>query len=210
MKHIVVFLIFSFSHFLSLHCENVFSVFTSAPDSIFPLLTEKSRRDMLDFYNNHMEAKVRNRFNDYARLDTLTDSYLRLTLSKSSTAELKLLRTADSVDVVCLIQTASGPVRDSRVTFYNTAWQRLYWLELPQPATRDFFAQSPDSVARAMDFAQRSVDDLRLVEVTASPSEPVFTLVLSVDELSRDEKKLARRFLRPLRYRWTGNEFALE
>jgi len=190
--------------------SSISDVFTSMPDSIFPLLTERNRHDMVDFYQNHMEAKVRNRFNDYARLDTLTQSYLRLTLSKSSTAEMKLLETSDSVTVICLIQTLVAPGRDSRVAFYNTQWQRLYWLELPVPATADFFAASPDSVAHDVDFAQRSLDDLRLVEVTVSPSEPLFTLTLSVDELAEDEKKLSRRYLRPLRYRWTGNEFAPE
>ena len=82
MKRIAFLLIFSFSHFLIF--AQMSDVFTSMPDTIFPLLTERNRHDMVDFYQNKMEAKVRNRFNDYARLDTLTQTYLRLTLSKST------------------------------------------------------------------------------------------------------------------------------
>lgn len=195
---------------MALHSQSASELFVSMPDSLFPLLTEKNRNDMVDFYNNHMEAKVRNILDDYARLDTLTDSYLRLTLTKSSTAEMKLLETDDSMQVIVLIQTALGPARDSRVRFFNAQWQRLYWLELPAPQTPDFFSASPDSVAREMDFAQRSVDDMRLVEVTASPSEPLLTLNVAVDELAEEEKKVARRYVRPLRYRWTGSEFLRE
>lgn len=211
MKRILFFLFFILhSSLFTLHSEVISSVFTTMPDSLLPLLTERNRHDMLDFYNNHMEAKVRNRFNDYARLDTLTDTYLRLTLSKSSTVEMKLLQTSDSVSIICLIHTLRTPACDSRVEFYNAQWQRQFWMELPVLRTDDFFTASPDSVAREMDYVQRSIDDLRLVELTASPSEPLFTLTLSVDQLAEDEKKLARRYLRSLRYRWTGDTFTLE
>ena len=183
------------------------SLFTSMPDSLLPLLTERNRHDMVDFYHNHIEAKVRNRLNDYARLDTLTDDYLRLTLSRFSTLEMKLLQTTDSLPFVCLVRTIAAPARESHVEFYDTLWHRLYGLELPVPATRDYFSAVPDSLSYNMDFAQRSIDDLRLVQVTLSPSAPVVTFHLSTDELDEDEKRLARRFVRTLRYRWTGSDF---
>lgn len=210
MKKLVVFLIFAFTQCIYVHCESITNVFMAMPDSLFPLLTEKNRHDMIDFYNNHMEAKVRNQLNDYARLDTLTDSYIHLTLSKASTAEMKLLQTDDSMQVVALIQTVSAPAKDSRIRFFNTQWQQLYWLELPTASVHDFFAQPADSVAREMDFAQRSVDDIRLIEVAVSPSEPLFTLSIALDELEAEEKKLAHRYVRSLRYRWTGTEFIRE
>ena len=198
----------------TLHCpssiirgENVADLFTAMPDSIFPLLTEKNRHDMVDFFHNHMQAKVRNRLNDYVVLDTLTDDYLHVTLSKSSTAELKCMQASDSTVVIALVQTLAAPVRDSQVEFYDGHWQRLPQLKMPVPATRDFFTEFPDSVARDMDFAQRSIDDLRLLEIKAEPDADIFTLTLSCQELMEDEKKVATRYVRSLRYRWTGREF---
>ncbi|MBO4613176.1 MAG: DUF3256 family protein [Bacteroidaceae bacterium] len=209
MKRIILILIFSFSHFLTF-AQPMSEVFTVMPDSILPLLTQKNRRDMVDFYNNYMEAKVRNRLNDYVQLDTLTPDYLRLRLSTVSMAEMKLLQTEDSLQVICLIQSITSPVRDSRITFYDKNWQRLNWVEMPKPETADFFSPAPDSVATDLTFAQRSIDDLRFVEVKADPCEPVFILTLTDSELNIDEKKLARRFLRSLRYRWTGSGFVKE
>lgn len=177
------------------------------PDSIFELLTQKNRRDMVDFYNNHMEAKVRNRLNDYVKLDTLTDDYLHLTLSASSSAEMKLLETDDSVTIVALIRSITTPVADSRIEFYNTEWQQLHWLDFPTPSTAQYFSDVPSEAADSLTMAQRAIDELRFVAITADPSEPEFTLTLSVAELEREQKKLARRFLRPLRYRWTGSTF---
>ena len=222
MKRILVLgILFSLltSHFSPLNAEGIADVFTTMPDSIFPLLTARNRHDMVDFYRNKMEAKVRNRLNDYARLDTLTNQYLHLTLSQSSEATMRLLPTADSTSIICLVQTVTTPIRDSQVRFYDSQWRQLSSVNLPTPATADFFSNQPllpaeedgedtDSLPLpTREGLQRSIDDLRLVEVTVSPDEPVFTLTLSVDELAQDEKKVARRYIIPVRYRWTGSRF---
>lgn len=204
---VLIFVIFIVNYPLSIaHSEHIADVFTSMPDSILPLLTGKSRKDMVDFYNNKMEAKVRNRFGDYAQLDTLCEQYLRLTLTEASTVEMRLLEAGDSTTLVCLIQTVAAPVRDSRVRFFDSTWRLQHWVELPVPSTADFFDGQGDS----LQLVQRSIDDLRLVEVTASPVEPVLTFTLSVQELDREKKKLASRHLHALRYRWTGGEFVRE
>lgn len=210
MKKLLILSLIINCQFSIVHCENISDVFTSMPDSIFPLLTAKNRHDMVDFYENKMEAKVRNRLGDYALLDTLADGYLKLTPSKASTVEMKLMTTDDSVTVVCLIHTVKAPVKDSSVKFYDNEWRRLYWLELPMVNTADFFDEVPDSVAQEMVFVQRSIDDLRLVAVSVSPEEPVFTMQLAVDELAEEEKKIAGRHLIAVRYRWTGKEFVKE
>ena len=214
------------SHFSPSNAEGISDVFTSMPDSIYPLLTAKNRRDMVDFYNNKMEAKVRNRLNDYARLDTLTSQYLRLTPSPSSELVMRLLETSDGTTMVCLVQTVTKPIRDSRVKFFDSQWQQLTSVNLPIPETSAFFNENPlpptggDGEGLEVDDSaplstweelgeslQRSIDDLRLVDIAVSPDEPIFTLTLSVDELAQDEKKVARRHVIPVRYRWTGNSF---
>ena len=206
-RRIILLAIILHASLSTLQAQTISALFTAMPDSILPLLTERNRHDMVDFYRNHMEAKVRNRLSDYALLDTLTDDYLRLTLSRVSTLEMKLLQTADSLPFVCLVRTLAAPARASHVEFYDSLWHRIHWLELSMPATRDYFPSIPDSVASQIDFAQRSIDDLRLVEVTLSPFAPVVTFHLSTDELDEDEKRLARRHIHALRYRWTGSDF---
>ena len=226
--HLLTFILIIVNCPLSIaHCENISDVFTSMPDSIYPLLTAKNRKDMVDFYNNKMEAKVRNRLNDYARLDTLTNQYLHLTPSPSSEVVMRLLETSDSTMLICLVQTVTKPIRDSRVKFYDSQWRQLSSVSLPTPATADFFSKQPlpptggdgggleeaeDSVSLPTregvgESLQRSIDDLRLVDIAVSPDEPVFTLTLSVDELAQDEKKVARKYVVPVRYRWTGISF---
>lgn len=217
------------SSLFTLHSQSLSDVFTSMPDSIYPLLTAKNRKDMVDFYNNKMEAKVRNRLNDYARLDTLTNQYLHLTPSPSSEVVMRLLETSDSTMLICLVQTVTKPIRDSRVKFYDSQWRQLTSMILPTPATADFFSNQPlppmeedeedtDSAPlpdregqgeSLLMQAQRSIDDLRLVEVIVSPDEPVLELRLSTDELDKELKKVAGRHVHAIRYRWTGTDFVL-
>ena len=187
-------------------------VFAAMPDSLMPLLSAKARRDMLDFLDHRIAPKALNRFGEYTVIDTLTDEYLRLSLGGRSTMQLRLLDTVDSTTVFCLIHSVGRSLRDSRVAFYDEAFHRLNWLELPRPASARFF---PDDVSAGLDpteertlgFICRALDVVHCIEVSAAPSDPLFTLTLSLRPLSEEERPLAMRLLRTVGYRWTGSGF---
>ncbi len=177
-------------------------IFAAAPDSIFPLLTKNNRLDCIDFVENKMTARVRNRLGDVAELRTLTDSYLLLQVSAHSTAEMRLL----SDSLFCLIYTYQGPAPDSRVRFFDTTWKPLS-VDCPQPRVEEFFASVPDSLQREVGFVQQSLAALRLVRIQASADEPVLTFSLQTSELEKKEREVAQRFVQPLRFRWDGAKF---
>ena len=219
MKKLFLLILLSVS-LLPLAAQTAREVLISMPDSLMPLLPVKSRHDMLDFLDNKMEAKVRNRLNDYVCLDTLTEDYFRLSLSEAAETEMRILRTEDSLSVICLVHTVGTSIRDSRAAFYDNKWHLLHWLKLPNPSTEDFFSMEKnefDSLSvssnivatdtRDWEWMQRSINDLRFVEITIAPDAPVFTFTLSLEPLAEEEKKLALRYVRPLQYRWTGNDF---
>ncbi len=185
-------------------------LFTSMPDSIMPLLTERSRRDMLDFLSNGMDARVHNQLGDEVTLKTLTDSYLLVETSAKSHVEMKLLFTRDSIGILALVRTVEGPAADSHVEFFDTEWHRLPWMEWPRPMVEEFFSPAPDSIAEDVHYAQLSLADLCLTEVSVSPDEPVFKMTLSTDDLEEKEKDAAKLLVHPLWYRWDGEAFRKE
>jgi len=199
MKRNLLLLFLFFLQFSSLHAQQMSDLFVALPDSILPLLTERNRRDMVDFLANKMEARLRNRMDEYAKLDTLTDDYLHLTLSESSMVEMKRLVAADTTSLICLIRTVGNPHRDSQVEFYDTLWHRLPWLSMPRPEAAAF-------VSGDVPFVVRALADLPLIEVSASPDSPYFTQKISLFPLSSDDRKVAEGHIHPLRYRWNGNE----
>ncbi len=181
--------------------------FATMPDTVLPLLSSNNRRDMVDFLSNGMEARVRNLLNEESTLRIVTETYLLLEMSCCSRVEMKMLQTADSVNIVALVRTVMGFSADSYVEFYDSEWHQLEWLTFPQPDISDFFSHVPDSVFSLVRQAQHSLADLRFTEVRPSPDEPVFQITLSVNELEQKERDAASPLVHPLSYLWDGETF---
>lgn len=177
-------------------------VFATAPDSIFPLLTTNNRLDCIDLIENNMKATVKNKLEQKAEMTALTDSYLQIKPSEKSVVEIKMLN--DSV--FCLINTCLGPAPDSRISFFTHDW-KPYKTTFPMPHATDFWTSVPDSLARDASFAQRSLEDLLLIQISADKENTELTLTIQTSELSGKEKEIAQKYVQPLRYRWTGKSF---
>ena len=177
-------------------------VFTTAPDSIFPLLTTNNRLDCIDLIENNMKATVKNKLEQKAEMTALTDSYLQIKPSERSVVEIKMLN--DSV--FCLINTCLGPAPDSRISFFTRDW-KPYAMTFPTPHASDFWKSVPDSLARDASFAQRSLEGLLLIQISADKENTELTLTIQTSELSGKEKEIAQKYVQPLRYRWNGKGF---
>ena len=177
-------------------------VFATAPDSIFPLLTTNNRLDCIDLIENNMKATVKNKLEQKAEMTALTDSYLQIKPSEKSVVEIKMLN--DSV--FCLINTCLGPAPDSRISFFTHDW-KPYKTTFPMPHATDFWKSVPDSLAREANFAQRSLEDLLLIQISADKENTELTLTIQTSELSGKEKEIAQKYVQPLRYRWNGKGF---
>ena len=177
-------------------------VFAAAPDSIFPLLTTNNRLDCIDLIENNMKATVKNKLEQKAEMTTLTDSYLQIKPIERSVVEIKMLN--DSV--FCLINTCLGLAPDSRISFFTHDW-KPYKTTFPMPHATDFWTSVPDSLARDADFAQRSQEDLLLIQISAYKESTELTLTIQTSELSGKEKEIAQKYVKPLRYKWNGKDF---
>ena len=63
-------------------------VFAQLPETILPLLTKNNRLDCIDFIENNMEARVKNKFDEQVILEALTDDYLRIQVSANLSVEI--------------------------------------------------------------------------------------------------------------------------
>lgn len=193
-----------FSFALLVHL-NVFSqtkmrdIFSAAPDSIFPLLTENNRLDCIDFIENSMEARVKNRLEGNSELKSLTSDYLYMQVTAKSTVEMRLL----SDSLFCLIQTYYGPAADSHIRFYDTLWNPVE-LEFSIPSVEEFWKPVPESLKQEVAFVQRSLQDLFLLQISVSKEKNEFTFTLQTSELPTEEKEIAQQYVQPLIYKWNG------
>ena len=203
MKRIILLSLLGQMMCLSMYSQvRMRDIFASAPDSVFPLLTRNNRLDCIDFIENKMPARVKNRLDNVVELLKLGDAYLQLRTSERSIVEMRLL----SDSLMCLIHTYMGPAADSRVSFYDTAWKPVA-TELPCPTVGDYWQAVPDSLAREADSARRALADLTLTHIKASEAEPTLTFTLQTSELEKKEREVAQHYVQPLVYRWDGKSF---
>ena len=124
-------------------------LFASEPGNIFPLLTRTNRLDMIDYYNSGQQVAVPNNLAGESRLLEMDSVYLKVQTSGNREVEMRL-RTAGKDTVITVIETVMTPVPDSRLTQWNSHWQRY---------TSDRLFSMPgidDFIVRKMPFELRA------------------------------------------------------
>lgn len=179
-------------------------IFAAAPDSVFPLLTQNNRLDCLDFMENNMPAKVKNRLNKYSEMTSLTSDYLRIQMSEHSTIQMRVL---NDEGLFCLIRTYLGPTTDSHMEFFDAQWCPIQGgLELPN--IKEFWQDVPDSLAQTAQYVQMSQTDLPLMQMEVNQEgEPTLTISLQSSELADEDQTIACQYTHPIVYRWKENHW---
>lgn len=192
---------------LTADAQRMRDVFADMPDSLLPVLTRNNRLDCIDFIENKMEARVRNRMDGYSELKTLTDDFLDMRLTTSSRLQMKLLPVRDTVNYICTVHTYEGPLSESTVRLYTSAWRPVATAGVvPVPGLADFW-QAPDSISATASKALQRVMDLKLVEARLLQEGPVLELTVSADDVEKEKRSRVAACLHPLYYRWDGKTF---
>ncbi len=182
-------------------------VFATMPDSILKVMTKNNRLDCIDFIENDMEAKVRNRFDGYTVLKALTTDYLDLQLTPSTRVEMKLLPVTDSLNYICVVHTYSGPAEESTVVLYNEEWKALpkhKWI--PQPLYADFWMEN-DSIDAAEVARLQHLQDMRFVKASLCANCHELVYELQPGEVEKKEAAKMQHVLRAVAYEWRDGQF---
>ena len=201
MKKILLFSAFLFAAVSSVAQVRMRDVFAQLPDSILPLMTRNNRLDCIDFIENGMEARVKNKFNDQVVLEALTEDFLLIRTSESSTVEMKLMPLGSDT-LICVNRTYLGPTEDSEVKLYNTNWCFVRNVQRPEVSE---FLKTVDSIrpwtpemADTMDMICGDTTYLPLIKASLSAESSEIQWVLQSNEFSKEIKKVADRYLQPV------------
>lgn len=183
------------------------SLFADMPDSILEIMTKNNRLDCIDFIENNRTAKVRNRFDGYSTLDSLTADYLSLQLTASCRIEMKLLPYPDTLGCICMARTYAGPVQETVLSFYSCDWTPLPLESMISLPDYNDFCLKNDSANADETARLQHLQDMRFVKASLSPDAPVLTFELQPGEAASDELPAYERALRPLSYVWNSSKF---
>jgi hypothetical protein len=190
---------------LSLQAVSLKSFFFNMPDDVLPTLSQSARKDLVDYFENKQTAAVPSLFNSSIILSAFSDDYLRLETSSVSSIQIKKLPLEDGA-VFLLINTALGPLPDSRLRLYTENWKPIPGFSLPELKPRLFL----DSARLSAEQMIRFDGICRLfVRMDADPSAPVIHLKAFItddvpEELLAPFKDL---FTDSLTLTWNGRGF---
>ncbi len=234
MNKRLLFFIFQSSFFISCATAQPLmrDVFAAIPDSVLPMVTKNNRLDCIDFIENNMQARVRNKVDSYVTLEALTADYARFRTSDVSFMEMKLLPLgnvpSDSTGsgfVLCVVTTVESGEADTerRIADSNIRILNADWSSLPADSKvnvtsiiqqRDgdaFFAAAPaDSLRDTAAEARRSLSSFHPVLMTLAPEDVTLTLTMQPGYLATEERKAIKDCLRPVTMRWNGRNFVAE
>ncbi len=190
-------------------CSWAFSVadcFKSVPQSVFPLLDQTARLDLVDLFNSRLTAKTQNVYGGEAVLHELTADYLRLDCTEVSSWQLRLLPLAGDT-LILSVHTLDAQGKASDVKLYNRHWAELK-TPLPHPSASAFVKKEcPLSYLRQQELLP--VVASLPIQATASPSALTLTFTLSTEALPLETADDVRSMLHALTYEWQQGKFTL-
>ena len=204
-KSIYIFLLFVCATVQGVVAQDMRSLFLSAGDEIFPLLTKNNRADCVDYIDAGMEARVTNRLDGTSVLKRLTGDYMYMETSASSWVEARLLPFGGDT-LICMVKGVKAEAADSRLHFYDRSWNALCGDSLiMEPAIDDFFL-SADSAAR-----YSAMCDIYLVRYSLAADGGILTAGYTMlDYMNEEDAATVAPLLRVLTYRWNGKRFVRE
>ena len=106
--------------------SGVSKLFVEENGELFNSITISTRYELI---NNYGRADKTDIFNDLrteeSKIIVLEEEYMKIATSSMQTVELKLLHKSKRDTVIAVIETVATPYKDSRLTFYDTKWQKL-------------------------------------------------------------------------------------
>lgn len=189
----------------SVRAQNVRQMWTAMPDSLCRYLNRNLRLELVELKEMGVKAEVKNLLEGNSQLDTLTADYLRVRPSKAMTMELRRLPAAKD-SVYCLLTTWQGPAAYSVVDIYNSRWQRLSSQSFDKLLPPDFM-HKPDTMTTARYEELLLVPDPCLVKASLSPKDNSLSLSLSLDLITKEERKEVEALLSERTLMWDGKKF---
>lgn len=180
--------------------------FASAPRQVFPMLTDLTRLDMIDYYASGTHTASRNLLEGESRIEEMSPMQMKIKMSDVSTYTITILP-AGRDSVIAVTADILTPVSDGYLTLYNRDWERLDERRFQPPHLREWLRPS----------ARKAMDDIEnlipFVPATYSidPATGTLTLTQNVAGLiPAEEYGKVEAYLRPsLSYRWNGTKMSL-
>lgn len=194
----------------SMKARTIKDIFLSEPGYLMPLMSKNTKMDMVDYLNVGQMAEVNNALGKGSHFNKVTDNYMSVHISNSSTVELLLMPVSKRDTIVVAVTTFTLPAKDSRIEFFTTDWKRYVRTEsfMKEPTMKDFVSipkgdkTKKETVLAAIDFP--------VIQYHINPDNNTIIATHSLKEyMSKDDyEKIAPYLRESLEYKFKNGVFS--
>lgn len=207
MKLKYFFLLFFLLVVSMVQAQKMRDVFAEMPDDVLRVMTKNNRLDCIDFIENNMTDKVRNRLEGFSELKRLTSDYLDLSLTERTRVEMKLLPIADSLNIIAVVKTFSGPMKMSTLTLYDAEWKRLPekdYITFPQ---YEAYWVLNDTLGHDEVKRLQSLQDMHFITMSLEETSCRLVFELHPGDVEKEDTEQMKKVLQPIVFVWDGKKF---
>ena len=188
--------------------EPAAQLFVSMPDSLVPSIEVNRRKDLIDLFHAGQQAQVTTKLGGTARMTQLQENLVVLSLSQQSQMLLHNYTTGSGDTLVALVNTVYAPAGDSRIRFFDGAWQELPASKYIRPLTKEAFFLVPDSLTKEECKELMRPVDICLVEYTFDTDGSICARQSWEKYLDRETYDRLKPYLREsITLHWDGKRF---
>lgn len=201
-KNILLAAILTILSISSSTAKSMREMWLAMPDSIVSTLNKNQRLELVELLDMKVKAEVTNQLQGTSSLDSLSADYLKVTVSKCSTVEMKLLPGNDSL--LCLIHTFMAPEKESEIKVYTRDW---HMTDIEVNTDNMQLTAKPDTMEQQQYDKLIKLIDPRMVNASFAPNSADICLALSLPLLGNDDKKEVASILLQRKLKWNGAKF---
>lgn len=207
--------------------NSIRELWIAMPDTATVYLDSLTKRDMLYYYDNGVGIVASNIFGDSTSIDTITDGYMCVNMSKAMQMQLRVFTKTDSTQVICMVRTyksddglaandsdmmADVAGGESDVAFFDSEWRQLddmYGLPLclDEDSLLSQLTFLPDTMTQKRYAELRSMIDPVMLLATLSADTETITLTLATPMLRKDEREDVKTIIVSREFKWNGSMF---
>ncbi len=178
---------------LGMEAKSMKDLLVSMPDEVMPCLNKNMRLEFAELQEMGVKAEVKNLLEEVSVMDTLTQDFVQIRMTKASTLQMKKLPVENGDSLLCVVKTFAGPEKESELYFYNQDWKKMDATRLLDGKRMEDLAESliqkPDTMSETRFAELKAMIEPRMVSALLLQNENSLVVRLSLPLLSADDKK---------------------
>ncbi|MGN1376091.1 MAG: DUF3256 family protein [Prevotella sp.] len=192
---------------------NIADIVSSMPKELIPYINDNMKAELVNSVKNGDTISINSMLEEKIAIDSITNDFIRIKATKTTTIQLRLLPVSDSTSIICMVKTLEVPIRKSKVSLFTTSWS---------PVDSDYglptFADTSDTID-TLTCKPEDMSEDKFREIVAcidpvvtyadiSSADGSITFGLSISPfVTSDERREIKRIIRQKTFKWDGVSF---